>query len=191
VCAPPSITSDFARHLVRELNKEADTAANCALLRGTPGLQIYQQKLLRACKILRLTFDGAFKGATGEAAAGWVLWGACEGTRLFDEHGRQKEMTADRKPLGEDAAALWSSRELSERHFQVPGDTEHWVKLARGFWPFAAVEEKSPRWSSFFAEVAALRGGLSSVLRFCTEGRLQLYMGACTPNSFSWSGDDV
>jgi hypothetical protein len=154
-------------------------------------LQIYQQKLLRACKILRLTFDGAFKGATGEAAAGWVLWGACEGTRLFDEHGRQKEMTADRKPLGEDAAALWSSRELSERHFQVPGDTEHWVKLARGFWPFAAVEEKSPRWSSFFAEVAALRGGLSSVLHFCTSGRLQLYMGACTPNSFSWSGDDV
>ena len=176
---------------MRELNKDADNAANCALVRRAPVLQIFQHRLLRACSILRLTFDGAFKGATGEAAAGWVLWGACKGTRLFDAEGRQKEMTADRKPLGGDPAVQWSTCELTERQFQVPGDTEHWVKLARGYWPFAAVEEKSPEWTSFSAEVAALRGGLRSVIRFVSSGELQLHIGACTLASFNWIGDGL
>ena len=76
-----------------------------------------------------------------------------------------------------------------ERSFQVPSDSEHWVLLAKGSWPFAAVEDKTDKWSSFTAEVAALRGGLRSVVSFCESGALCLHIGACTLDTFQWFSD--
>ena len=89
---PPSLIAEFAMHVPREHNKEADALANKCLDDGHDVITFSCEQLQRRWPMMIMACDGASRGNPGLASMGIVLKGSSsegEGWETFFEVGMQ------------------------------------------------------------------------------------------------------